>query len=84
MQAHITPKNYIAKYVYCGNHDLNLILGDLGTISAEASSFFGVLQKIYNCFASSTKRWDILKQFVKQLTPKPLSDGSAVLKALKL
>ncbi|XP_050916612.1 uncharacterized protein LOC127131737 [Lathyrus oleraceus] len=35
--------------------------------------FFGVIQRIYTIFANSTKRWKILKDNVKGLTPKSLS-----------
>ncbi|XP_058779656.1 uncharacterized protein LOC131653487 [Vicia villosa] len=35
--------------------------------------FFGVVQRIYTIFANSTKRWQILKDNVKWLTPKSLS-----------
>lgn len=34
--------------------------------------FFGVVQRIYSLFASSTKRWKVLLDYVT-LTPKPLS-----------
>ncbi|PWA54809.1 zinc finger MYM-type protein 1 [Artemisia annua] len=35
--------------------------------------FFAIIQRIYTIFASSSKRWQILKDNVKGLTPKSLS-----------
>ena len=40
---------------------------------SKARDFFGVIQRIYTIFANSTKRWQILKNNVKGLTPKLLS-----------
>ena len=40
---------------------------------SKARDFFGVIQRIYTIFANSTKRWQILKDNVKGLTPKSLS-----------
>jgi hypothetical protein len=39
----------------------------------KAKDFFGIVQRIYTIFANSTKRWQILKDNVKGLTPKSLS-----------
>lgn len=39
----------------------------------KARNYFGVVQRIYTIFANSTKRWQILKDNVKWLTPKSLS-----------
>ncbi|XP_023735010.2 uncharacterized protein LOC111882873 [Lactuca sativa] len=39
----------------------------------KAKGFFGTIQRIYTIFANSTKRWQILKDNVKGLTPKSLS-----------
>ncbi|XP_073313546.1 uncharacterized protein [Primulina huaijiensis] len=39
----------------------------------KAMSFFGVIQRIYTLFSSSTKRWKIFKDHVKGLTVNPLS-----------
>jgi hypothetical protein len=36
--------------------------------------FFGVIQALYVFFSSSSKRWQVLLQFVPNLTLKPLSE----------
>jgi hypothetical protein len=36
----------------------------------KAISFFGIVQRIYTLFSSSTKRWDVLKDHVESLTVK--------------
>ncbi|KAL7858053.1 hypothetical protein AOLI_G00181550 [Acnodon oligacanthus] len=43
------------------------------SISVLSTSFFGVLQRLYNLFSSSVQRWAVLREHVKQLTLKPLS-----------
>ncbi|KAK2425520.1 zinc finger MYM-type protein [Trifolium repens] len=66
----INPRAF---YTPCGCHSLNLTLCDMANSSREAKNFFGVVQHIYTIFANSTKRWQILKDNVKCLTPKSLS-----------
>ncbi|KAM6558421.1 uncharacterized protein LOC115716398 [Cannabis sativa] len=66
----INPRAF---YTPCGCHSLNLILCDMAESCSKARDFFGVIQRIYTIFANSTKRWQILKDNVKGLTPKPLS-----------
>ncbi|XP_058208075.1 uncharacterized protein LOC131321077 [Rhododendron vialii] len=41
--------------------------------SAKARDFFGYVQKVYTLFSGSPQRWDILRAYVKGLTPKALS-----------
>lgn len=60
-------------YTPCGCHSLNLTLCDMANSCDKARNFFGVIQHIYTIFANSTKRWKILKDNVKGLTPKSLS-----------
>ncbi|XP_073137913.1 uncharacterized protein [Henckelia pumila] len=65
--------NSRAFYTPCGCHSLNLVLCDIANCCPQAMSFFGVIQRIYTLFSSSTKRWRIFKDHVKGLTVKPLS-----------
>ena len=46
----------------------------MAKISSQALSFFGVLQRIYTIFASSTKRWQLLKKHLPSLSLKPVCD----------
>ncbi|XP_062075845.1 uncharacterized protein LOC133779967 [Humulus lupulus] len=66
----INPRAF---YTPCGCHSLNLTLCDMAESCSKARDFFGVIQRIYTIFANSTKRWKILKDNVKGLTPKSLS-----------
>ncbi|XP_012847861.1 PREDICTED: zinc finger MYM-type protein 1-like [Erythranthe guttata] len=73
VQRRLLEVNPRAFYTPCGCHSLNLTLCDMAGCCTKAESFFGVVQRIYTLFASSTKRWDILKRHVQELTLKPLS-----------
>lgn len=74
VQSRILRMNNRALFVPCGCHSLNLLLGDMAKSSVIAKSFFGIVQQIYVLFSASVQRWQILKQHVKNLTVKPLSD----------
>ena len=74
MQAYISRENPKAFYIPCGCHNLNLLLGDIAKCSVIAVNFFSTLQKIYNIFAASTSRWNILKKHVKRFSPHSLSE----------
>jgi len=65
--------NSRAFYTPCGCHSLNLALCDMANSCTKAKDFFGVVQRIYTIFVNSIKRWQILKDNVKGLTPKSLS-----------
>ncbi|XP_042425826.1 uncharacterized protein LOC122013646 [Zingiber officinale] len=66
----INPRTF---YTACGCHSLNLTLVDMVECYPKAKSLFGVVQRIYTLFSSSTKRWTIFKDKVSGLTVKPLS-----------
>jgi len=66
----INPRSF---YTLFGCHSLNLVLCDMANSCPKATSFFGVLQHIYNLFSTSTKRWKILQDHVHNLTLKLLS-----------
>ena len=65
--------NPISFYTSCGCHSLNLVLCDMVNSCNKTCEFFGVIQRTYSIFSSSTKRWKILKDHISKLTLKPLS-----------
>ena len=73
VQRKVLDLNPRAFYTPCGCHSLNLTLCDMADTCGKAKDFFGTIQRIYTIFANSTKRWHILKNNVKGLTPKSLS-----------
>uniref|UniRef100_A0A2S2PS81 Zinc finger MYM-type protein 1 n=1 Tax=Schizaphis graminum TaxID=13262 RepID=A0A2S2PS81_SCHGA len=60
MQAKILSKNDLAVFIPCSAHCLNLIGVNATKSIFEIESFFGIIQKLFNFFSSSTQRWDIL------------------------
>ena len=76
VQRKLLDINPRALYTPCGCHSLNLTLCDIANSCTKAKDFFGVLQRIYTVFSHSTKRWKILRDNVKGLTIKPLSQTS--------
>ncbi|XP_022881093.1 zinc finger MYM-type protein 1-like [Olea europaea var. sylvestris] len=73
VQKRVHEMNPRAFYTPYSAHSLNLALCDMVNCCSKAVSFFGVIQRIYTLFSSSTKRWKIFKDNVKGLTVKPLS-----------
>ncbi|KAM3731731.1 hypothetical protein ACB098_11G004400 [Castanea mollissima] len=73
VQKRILDINSKAFYTLCGRHNLNLVLCDMANSCSKAISFFGIVQRIYTLFSSSTKRRKILQDNVTGLTLKPLS-----------
>ena len=73
VQKRLLDINPRAFYTPCGCHNLNLVLCDMANSCPKAISFFGVVQRVYTLFSSSTKRWKILQDNVPILTLKPLS-----------
>ena len=55
VQKRIIDINPIEIYTPCGCHNLNLVLCDVANSCPKAISFFGVVQRIYTLFSSSTK-----------------------------
>jgi hypothetical protein len=79
----INPKAF---YTPCGSHNINLVLCDMANSCTKAVSIFGVVQRLYRLFSSSTKRWNI---FFKKYRNSLLSHyhkhvGKVALKVLKL
>jgi hypothetical protein len=73
VQRRLLDVNPRAFYIPCGCHTLNLALCDMAKSCVKARNFFGYVQKIYTLFSGSTHRWDVLKTYVKGLSPKALS-----------
>jgi hypothetical protein len=65
VQKRLLEINPRAFYTPCGCHSLNLALCDMANCCPKAMSFFGVIQRIYTLFSSSTKRWKIFKDHVE-------------------
>ncbi|XP_042374434.1 zinc finger MYM-type protein 1-like [Zingiber officinale] len=73
VQTRLLEINHRAFYTPCGCHSLNLALCDMANCCSKAMSMFGVIQRIYTLFSSSTKRWKVFKDHVEGLIIKPLS-----------
>ena len=57
VQKRLLEINLRVFYTPCGCHSFNLVLRDIVNSCGKAKSFFGVLQRIYSLFSSSSKRW---------------------------
>ncbi|XP_017245925.2 uncharacterized protein LOC108217597 [Daucus carota subsp. sativus] len=66
----INPRSF---YTPCGCHSLNLVICDMANSCTRATDFFGVVQRIYTIFSSSTKRWKVLQDHIPSFTLKFLS-----------
>ena len=56
VQKQLLNLNSSVFYTPCGCHSLNLLLSDMANCCPKAITFFGVVQRIYSLFSSSTKR----------------------------
>ncbi|XP_068240913.1 uncharacterized protein [Palaemon carinicauda] len=74
VQKKILQRNPRVLFVPCSAHTLNLVVNDAASCCLEATTFFGLIQKLYVFFSASTHRWDVLKRHVQSLTVKPLSE----------
>jgi Domain of unknown function (DUF4371)/hAT family C-terminal dimerisation region len=59
-QSHILDSNPLCLFSPCGCHSLNLCGVDAAACSKEATTFFGVVQTVYNLFSCSPARWEML------------------------
>ncbi|TVU24144.1 hypothetical protein EJB05_26545, partial [Eragrostis curvula] len=73
VQKKFLDTNPRAFYSACSRHSLNLTLCDMAKSCEKAKNFFGVIQRIYQTFAKSTKKWQILKDNITGYTLKSLS-----------
>lgn len=74
VQKKILQINPRAFFVPCSAHSLNLVVNDAAKITFEIVDFFNIVQELYIFFSASTKRWNILKKNISNLTLKPLSN----------
>jgi len=74
VQKKILQINPRAFFVPCSAHSLNLVVNDAAKMSFEIVDFFNIVQELYVYFSASTKRWNILKKNISNLTLKPLSN----------
>ncbi|XP_056848831.1 uncharacterized protein LOC108820014 [Raphanus sativus] len=70
VQNRLLEVNPRAAYTPCGCHSLNLVLSDIASSSLIATSFFGIIQRIYRLF---TNNCDVFREIVNGFTVKPLS-----------
>ncbi|XP_042387582.1 zinc finger MYM-type protein 1-like [Zingiber officinale] len=73
VQRRLLDINPRAFYMPCGSHSLNLVVCDMANSCAKAKSFFGACQCMYTVFSNSTKRWNVLLEYIDGLTLKSLS-----------
>lgn len=62
LQARIKEKCEFATFVPCAGHSLNLVGVHAAGCVSEATKFFEIVQKVYNFFSGSTRRWNILTE----------------------
>ena len=65
VQTRIKEINPLANFVPCSNHSLNLSGVHASQANAEAITFFGTVDRLYNFFSSSTGRWQKLQAHLK-------------------
>jgi hypothetical protein len=73
VQKRLLDVNRRAFYIPGECHTLNLALCDMAKSCVKARIFFAYVQKVYTLFLGSTHRWDVLRTYVKGLSPKTLS-----------
>ncbi|XP_050512531.1 zinc finger MYM-type protein 1-like [Diabrotica virgifera virgifera] len=65
LKARIKAYNDLALFVPCAAHSLNLVVQNAADCCLEATSFFMLVQAIYNFFSVSTHRWELLSRAIK-------------------
>ena len=75
VQACIKEINSLAEFVPCSAHSLNLVGNKAADCCVAATSFFGIVQCLYNFLSSSTHCWDVFMQCNSSAyVVKPLSE----------
>uniref|UniRef100_A0A8I6Y1J7 Uncharacterized protein n=1 Tax=Hordeum vulgare subsp. vulgare TaxID=112509 RepID=A0A8I6Y1J7_HORVV len=72
VQSRLLETNPRALIMPCACHSLNLTLSDMAKSCSKAITFFGVVQRIFILFSSSTKRWQLLLDHVSKMALKSL------------
>ena len=72
VQRRLLDVNPRAFYIPCGCHILNLAQCDMAKSCVKARNFIAHMQKVYILFLGSTHRWNVLRTYVKGLSPKAL------------
>lgn len=70
LQSRIKVHSKTAIYIPCANHSLNLVGNCAAESCSGAVSYFNFVQNIYVYFSSSTRRWNILKNCLKDTKSK--------------
>jgi hypothetical protein len=73
IQKMLLDVNPRAFYILCGCHTLNLTLCDMTKSCVKVRNFFAYVHKVYTLFSGLTHQWDVLRTYVKGLSPKALS-----------
>jgi len=66
VQQKILEVNPKAVFVNCENHSLNLACVHASSVHSAVVTFFGLLDKLFSFFSSSTSRWGVLKSFISR------------------
>ena len=70
VQKRILEINPQAQFINCENHSLNLACVHAAEVHPTVVTFFGIMDKIFVFFSSSTSRWEVLKSKVKKTVKK--------------
>ena len=66
VQKRILEINPQAQFINCENHSLNLACVHAAEVHPTVVIFFGIMDKIFVFFSSSTTRWEVLKSRLRK------------------
>ncbi len=64
VQARITEREPLARYVHCAAHNLNLALNNSVKNVPGMKQFYETVENLYNFFGHSIKRWALLSELM--------------------
>jgi len=64
VQARISAREPLAHYVHCAAHNLNLVLNDSVKHVPGVRQFYDTVERLYNFFGHSIKRWALLEELM--------------------